>query len=215
MNLKSLAYRELSEGLTEKELASLIHIPVRTLSKILADKDPQDPVIWEKFARYFRMDVEVLRTGDPAHLGTIHGLQGSGQYSAAGHIRKIPLLSWHDLSRLVAGKLSLDVIGPEAMVEATDVSGERTISLKVQDDSMEPLFSKGEIIFVNPEIKWVPGDYVIAPGQDGASHGALLRQIKSIGAHWMLHPLNRKYEDRPLTKQVEVWGKVVRLRKNL
>ena len=30
----------------------------------------------------------------------------------------------------------------------------------------------------------------------------------------MLHPLNRKYEDLPLTKQ-EVWGKVVRLRKNL
>ena len=215
MNLKSLAYRELSEGMTEKELASLIHIPVRTLSKILADKDPQDPVIWEKFAQYFRMDVEVLRTGDPLHLGTIHGMQGSGHYSAAGHIRKIPLLNWHDLRRLVAGKLSLDVIGPEAMVEATDVSGERTIALKVQDDSMEPLFSKGEIIFVNPESKWVPGDYVIAPGQDGASHGALLRQIKSIGAHWMLHPLNRKYEDLPLTKQEAVWGKVVRLRKNL
>lgn len=215
MNLKSLAYRELSEGMTEKELASLIHIPVRTLSKILADKDPQDPVIWEKFAQYFRMDVEVLRTGDPLHLGTIHGMQGSGHYSAAGHIRKIPLLNWHDLRRLVAGKLSLEVIGPEAMVEATDVSGERTIALKVQDDSMEPLFSKGEIIFVNPESKWVPGDYVIAPGQDGASHGALLRQIKSIGAHWMLHPLNRKYEDLPLTKQEAVWGKVVRLRKNL
>lgn len=215
MNLKSLAYRELSEGMTEKELASLIHIPVRTLSKILADKDPQDPVIWEKFAQYFRMDVEVLRTGDPVHLGTIHGMQGSGHYSAAGHIRKIPLLNWHDLRRLVAGKLSLEVIGPEAMVEATDVSGERTIALKVQDDSMEPLFSKGEIIFVNPESKWVPGDYVIAPGQDGASHGALLRQIKSIGAHWMLHPLNRKYEDLPLTKQEAVWGKVVRLRKNL
>ena len=103
MNLKSLAYRELSEGMTEKELASLIQVPVRTLSKILADKDPQDPAIWEKFARYFRMDVEVLRTGDPAHLGTVHGLQGSSHYSAAGHIRKIPLLNWYQLSRLVAG----------------------------------------------------------------------------------------------------------------
>jgi SOS-response transcriptional repressor LexA len=215
MNLKSLAYRELSEGMTEKELASLIRVPVRTLSKILADKDPQDPAIWEKFARYFRMDVEVLRTGDPAHLGTAHGLQGSSNYSAAGHIRKIPLLNWHQLSQLVTGKLSPADIGPEAMVEATDVSGERTIALKVQDDSMEPLFSKGEIIFVNPEIKWVPGDYVIAPDQDGPSCGAMLRQIKSIGAQCMLHPLNRKYADLPLTKQEEVWGKVVRLRKNL
>ena len=31
----------------------------------------------------------------------------------------------------------------------------------------------------------------------------------------MLHPLNRKYEDFPLTKHNEVAGKVVRLRKNL
>ncbi|MCE3224561.1 MAG: putative bacteriophage-related transcriptional repressor [Nitrospira sp.] len=214
MNLKSLAHRELSEGMTKKELASLIRVPVRTLSKILADQDPQDSAIWEKFARYFRMDVEVLRTGDPAYLGTAHGLPGSGRYSAAGHIRKIPLLNWHQLNQLVSSKLSPDAIGPEAMVEATDVSGERTIALKVQDDSMEPLFSKGEIIFVNPEGPWVPGDYVIAPGEDGPSRGAMLRQLKSIGAHCMLHPLNRKYEDLPLTKE-EVWGKVVRLRKNL
>lgn len=215
MNLKSLAHRELSEGMTEKELASLIRVPVRTLSKILADQDPQDPAIWEKFARYFRMDVEVLRTGDPAYLGTAHGLSGSGRYSAAGHIQKIPLLNWHQLNQLVSSKLSLDAVGPEAMIEATDVSGERTIALKVRDDSMEPLFSEGEIIFVNPESKWVPDDYVIAPGEGGPSRGAMLRQLKSIGAYCMLHPLNRKYEDLPLTKQEEVWGKVVRLRKNL
>jgi SOS-response transcriptional repressor LexA len=215
MNLKNLAHRELSDGMTEKELASLIRVPVRTLSKIMADQDPQDPAIWEKFARYFRMDVEVLRTGAPAYLGTAYGLPGSGRYSAAGHIRKIPLLNWHQLNQLVSNQLSPDAIGPEAMVEATDVSGERTFALKVQDDSMEPLFSKGEIIFVNPKSQWVPGDYVIAPSRDGRSRGAMLRQLKSIGANCMLHPLNRKYEDLPLTKQEEVWGKVVRLRKNL
>lgn len=215
MNLKGLAHRELGEGMTEKELASLIQVPLRTLSKVLAGKDPQDPAIWEKFARYFRMDVDVLRTGEPVHLGTAHGLPGSTHYSAAGHIRKIPLLNWHQLSQLVASTLRPDVIGTEAMIEATDVPGERTIALKVQDDSMEPLFSKGEIIFVNPESEWMPGDYVIAHGQDGPSGGTTFRQVKSIGAQCMLHPLNRKYEDLPLTKQEEVWGKVVRLRKNL
>lgn len=215
MNLKSLAHRELGEGMTEKELASLIQVPLRTLSKILADKDPQDPAIWEKFARYFRMDVDVLRTGEPVHLGTTHGLPGSTHYSAAGQIRKIPLLNWHQLSQLVASKLRPDLIGTEAMIEATDVLGERTIALKVQDDSMEPLFSKGEIIFVNPESEWMPGDYVIAHGQDGPSGGTTFRQVRSIGSQCMLHPLNRKYEDLPLTKQEEVWGKVVRLRKNL
>ena len=215
MNLKSLVHKELGEGLTEKELASLIRVPLRTLSKILANKDPQDPAIWEKFARYFRMEVDVLRTGEPAHLGTTHGLPGSTQYSAAGHIRKIPLLNWHQLSQLVASSPSSDAIGSEAMVETTDVTGERTIALKVPDDSMEPLFSRGEMIFVNPESEWVPGDYVIARVQGTLSGGATFRQVKPIGAQCMLHPLNRKYEDLPLTTQEAVWGKVVRLRKNL
>ena len=98
MNLKSLAHRELGEGLTEKELASLIQVPLRTMSKILADKDPEDPAIWEKFARYFRMDVDVLRTGEPVRLGRAQGIPGSIRHSAAGEIRKIPLLNWHQLS---------------------------------------------------------------------------------------------------------------------
>ena len=215
MNLKSLAHRELGEGLTEKELASLIQVPLRTLSRILADKDPEDPAIWEKFARYFRMDVDVLRSGERVRLGTAHGVPGGIHHSAAGEIRKIPLLNWHQLSQLAAGTMGPDVTATEALIEATDVPGERTIALKVQDDSMEPLFSKGEIIFVNPESKWAPGDYVIAHSQDGLPGGTTFRQVKSMGAECMLHPLNRKYEDLPLTKPVEVWGKVVRLRKNL
>lgn len=129
MNLKGLAHRELGEGMTEKELASLIRVPLRTLSKILAGKDLQDPAIWEKFARYFRMDVDVLRTGEPAHLGTAHDLTRSTHYSAAGQIRKIPLLNWHQLAQLVGGKKSPDVLGAEAMIEATDVPGDRTVAL--------------------------------------------------------------------------------------
>lgn len=31
----------------------------------------------------------------------------------------------------------------------------------------------------------------------------------------MLHPLNRKYEDLPFTKQDKVWGRVVQLTKKL
>lgn len=215
MNLKSLVHRELGEGMTTKELASSVQVPVRILTKILSNKDPQDPAVWQKFARYFRMDVDVLRTGVPSGLGRAHELPGTTPRSAAGHVRKIPLLNWHQMSQLVANKLGPGGLGIEAMVEATDVPGERTVALKVPDDSMEPLFSKGEMVFVNPESEWTPGDYVIARGQDGSSEGTMFRQVKPIGAQCMLHPLNRKYEDLPLTKQEEVWGKVIRLRKNL
>jgi SOS-response transcriptional repressor LexA len=81
--------------------------------------------------------------------------------------------------------------------------------------TVAPLFSEGEMIFVDPDLEWSPGDYVIAKSLDEHQDVILLRQVKRIGRRCMLHPLNRKYDDLPLTKPEAVWGKVVRLRKNL
>jgi SOS-response transcriptional repressor LexA len=215
VNLKGLVHRELGEGLTEQELASSVGVSLRTITNIVADKLPQDRAVWDKFARYFRMDVDFLRSGELAHARTTVELPGSTHHSAAGDVRKIPLLNWHQLGQMVTTNTLPAVIHAEALVEATDVSGTRTFALKVKDDSMEPLFSEGEMIFVNPDLEWKPGDYVIANRRNGDPDAVLLRQVKSIGSQCMLHPLNRKYEDLPVTNQDEVWGKVVRLRKNL
>jgi transcriptional regulator with XRE-family HTH domain len=65
VNLKGLVHRELSEGITEKELASAVGVSVRTLSDILADKLPEEPSIWDAFARYFRIEADFLQAGGP------------------------------------------------------------------------------------------------------------------------------------------------------
>lgn len=215
MNLKGLVHRELGEGLTEKELASAVGVSIRTIANILIGNLPEEPRIWHKFARYFRMDIDFLRTGMATRTRTMVELPGSTNHSAAGEIRKIPLLDWQHIGEMVETKSLSGVIHADAMVEATDVSGTRTFALKVKDDAMEPLFSEGEMIFINPDCEWKPGDYVIAKSGDGGPDAILLRQVKHIGSQCMLHPLNRKYEDLPLANQDEVWGKVVRLRKNL
>jgi SOS-response transcriptional repressor LexA len=215
VNLKGLIHRELGEGLTERELASTVGVPLRIIANILADKPPEEPAIWEKFAKYFRMDMDFLRTGVPPHTRTTVELPVKDHDSAAGHIRKFPLLHWDQMGQILTSKTLPKVLHAEAMIEATDVSGTRTFALRVQDDSMEPLFSKEEMIFVNPDLEWNPDDYVIAHHRDGDSEAMLLRQVKRIGSQCMLHPLNRKYDDLPVTNQNEVCGKVVRLRKNL
>jgi SOS-response transcriptional repressor LexA len=97
----------------------------------------------------------------------------------------------------------------------TDVPGRRTFAVQVRDNSMQPLFSEGEIIFVNPDLPSEPGHYVVAESEDGRPEEALLRELKEIGGQTILHPLNRRYADLPLTKQQRIWGRVVRLRKNL
>src|SRR5512141_2542450 len=88
MNVKSLIQEELGEGMTEQELASSIGVSLQTLENILADKFPEDPANWETFARYFRMDVDKLRTGGSTHSITILNLSESTDHSAAGDIRR-------------------------------------------------------------------------------------------------------------------------------
>ena len=214
MNLKGLVHRELGEGLTEEELASAVGVSTQTIANILIDKLPQDPAIWENFARYFRIDADFLRVGGPPLPHGIFELSGSTHHSPAGQMRKVPLLNCYQIDQMVTRNEPPRVVHAEAMLE-TDVPGRRTFAVMVKDNSMQPLFSEGEIIFVNPDLPSEPGHYVMVESEDGQPEGALLRQLKDIGGRSVLHPLNRRYEDLPLTQQHRIWGRVVRLRKNL
>ncbi len=214
MDLKRLVHRELGEGLSEEELASAVGVSVRTIADILVDELPQDPAIWETFARYFRIHADFLRSGGPPHSEGLFELTESAHPSPLGLMRKVPLLRWDQIDQMVKSNEPPRVIHAEAMLE-TDVPGKRTFAMQVRDNSMQPLFSEDEIIFVNPDIPSEPGHYVVLESEDGRPEGVLFRQLKEIGGQTVLHPLNRRYEDLPVTKQRRFYGRVVRLRKNL
>jgi len=214
VNLKGLVHRELGEGLTEEELASAVGVSVRTIADILVDELPQDPAIWETFARYFRIHADFLRSGGPPHSEGQFELTESVHPSPVGPMRKVPLLRWDQVDQMITREEPPRVIHAQAMLE-TDVPGKRTFAVQVRDNSMQPLFSEGEIIFVNPDLPSEPGHYVVVESEDGRPEGTLFRQLKEIGGQAILHPLNRRYEDLPVTNQQRIWGRVVRLRKNL
>ena len=214
MNLKGLVHRELGEGLTEEELAGAVGVSVRTIGNILADELPEDPAIWEAFARYFRIHADFLRSGGHPHSEGLFELAENTHHSPVGQMRTVPLLRWHQIDQMVMREEPPRLIHAEALLE-TDVPGKRTFAVQVRDNSMQPLFSEGEIIFVNPDLPSEPGRYVLVQSEDGRPEGALLRQLKEIGGETILHPLNRRYEDLPVMKQQRILGRVVRLRKNL
>ncbi len=214
MNLKGLVHRELGEGLTEEELASAVGVSVRTIANILVDELPQDRAVWETFARYFRIHADFLRSGGPPHSEGLFDLTESAHPSPLGPMRKVPLLRWDQIHQIVTSGEVPRLIQAEALLE-TDVPGQRTFAVQVKDNSMQPLFSEGEIIFVNPDLPGEPGHYVVVESEDGRPEGVLLRQLKEIGGKAILHPLNRGYEDLPVTNDQHIWGRVVRLRKNL
>ncbi len=214
MNLKGLVHRELGEGLTEEELASAVGVSVRAIADILVDELPQDPAIWEQFTRYFRIHADFLRSGGPPHSDGLFELTETTHPSPLGPMRKVPLLRWDQIDQMVKSKEPPRVIHAEAMLE-TDVPGKHTFALQIRDNSTQPLFSEGEIIFVNPDLPCEPGHYVLVESEDGRSEGAFLRQLKEVGGQAIIHSLNRRYEDFPLAKQQRICGRVVRLRKNL
>jgi len=214
MDLKGLVHRELGEGLTEEELASTVGVSVETIENILADEPPQKRAIWEHFARYFRIDVDFLQIGGPPHSEGLFDLKESATPSPLGQMRKVPLLRWDQIDQMIIPEVPSRVIQAEAMLE-TDVPGIRTFAMQVKDNSMEPLFSEGEVIFVNPDLPSEPGQYVLVDSEHGLQEGALLRQLKEIGGQTKLHPLNQLYKDLPVTNQHRILGRVVRMRKNL
>jgi hypothetical protein len=92
MNLKSLVHREICEGMTEEQVASSVGVSLRTIEDILKGKDPKVRSIWEAFARYFRMDVDFLRTGESTYVKREHHVlslpvekDGTVLYSVARH----------------------------------------------------------------------------------------------------------------------------------
>lgn len=129
-------------------------------------------------------------------------------------MRTVPLLRWDEINQMVKSNEPPRVIHAEAMLE-TDVPEKRTFAMQVRDNSMQPLFSEGEIIFVNPDLPSEPGQYVLVESEGGRPERVLLRQLKEIGGQAILHPLNRRYEDLPVTHPRRILGRVVRLRKNL
>ena len=62
---------------------------------------------------------------------------------------------------------------------------------------MEPEFVEGDVIIVNPHVEAVPGDFVIVKNDE---EEATFKQLKKFGNLFVLHPLNRKYEDSELRK---------------
>ena len=86
MNLKGLIQRELCEGLTKDELADLVKVPRETVASILGDTFPYDRGIWEKWARYFRMEIDFIRTGDQISVSTSTRQQGNDYPSAGGQL---------------------------------------------------------------------------------------------------------------------------------
>lgn len=137
-------------------------------------------------------------------------IQPSAAPAKSGSLNQIPLISW-----VKAGdwQEDCDVIQPGEADEwiETDIKGKCIFALRVAGDSMEPEFTEGEILIINPHADVNPGDFVVVKNGKGE---ATLKQLKKYGNTLVLHPLNPRYKDMEVKKgELHVIGKVVKKEK--
>ncbi len=126
-----------------------------------------------------------------------------------GTAQRIPVLGWVQAGKFAPSEtVDLTPENPDDYVYS-DIKGRNLFALRVENDSMEPVFHPGDIIIINPNIEPNNGDYVIVrlkdPGE--VTFKKLLLKDELV----ILRPLNPRYEDIILSRKekFEIIGKVV------
>ncbi|MCS6237112.1 helix-turn-helix domain-containing protein [Shewanella baltica] len=203
MNLAHrLKSRRTALGLTQKDVAEGAGITQQSLQKI-EDGKTQNPRKIVDLARILKCSPEWLLFGrDDISSPQITNV------SAGPEIKGFfPLISW-----VKAGVWSAieEIHALEAERFPCPIScSANTFVLKVQGISMEPTFRDGDLIFVDPEVEWRHGAYVVARLNE--QNEATFKQLVIEGSQKFLKPLNPNWPDQliPINGNCTIVGVVV------
>ncbi len=181
-----LSQRELARrsGLSQQLISKLENGLVESTSEVF------------KLAEALRVDARWLATGKD------DGNVGDGPAITA----YVPLISW------VAAGSWREVADPyppgqgEALVPATCRVGRNAFALRVQGDSMEPVFPNGSIIIVDPNAEPRHGSYVVVRLDEAEQ--ATFKQLVVDGGMRYLKPLNPRYPLMEIRQSATVCGVV-------
>jgi SOS-response transcriptional repressor LexA len=132
---------------------------------------------------------------DPIYMA--QQAENAGNVSPGPDLRgKVPLISW-----VQAGAFTdtVDLLHPGEAYEwipSTVQKQAHTFALRVEGDSMEPLFPPGTILIVEPGLEAHAGSFVIVKNGE---EEATFKQLVKDGADWYLKPLNARYPIKPFS----------------
>lgn len=120
--------------------------------------------------------------------------------------RRVPLLSWSEVG-VKAAK------GSVKLIYSSELVSKRGFAMTIKGDSMEPAFTFGEIIIVDPDILPETGKYVVvkmAAGGTEFREEAVLKQFFQDGDRIFLKALNPIYGTVEVThEEFEILGSVI------
>lgn len=102
---------------------------------------------------------------------------------------KVPLINWVQAGFFTEHGDNYATDDYESWPGTSTQPKERTFALRVRGDSMEPLFTEGMLIIVEPDMEPLPDDYVVVQNGNEATFKKLIRD----GKDYYLKPLNNRY----------------------
>lgn len=202
-----LRCRRIALGLTQAELAERSGVGQGTISKI--ERGDQDQSVHTpRLADALCVYATWLATGSGPQLLSDLAAAAAATVSASAtldtsseNVRVAPASRGRVpvISAVQAGQFTdvVDNFSPGDADEWIDVSvpvSRHTFALIVEGDSMEPEFTAGMRIVVEPDISAEIGDYVVAGNGDQAT----LKKLVRDGNDLYLKPLNPRYPIKPL-----------------
>lgn len=191
-------------GLTQTQLGERAGVKQATISKIERGEQDESAKV-PLLADVLGVSASWLATGEGPQSVTELAASISATVTSAGtmqqNIRSAPALRGKVpvISSVQAGNLTevFDNFQPgdaDEWIQTSAPVNRHTFALIVEGDSMEPVFTAGMRIVVEPDIEANVGEYVIA----GNGEQATLKKLVRDGNDLYLQPLNPRYPIKPL-----------------
>lgn len=120
----------------------------------------------------------------------------------------VPLLTFEHACNWRKNVDLVETGGLPELVPTTTKVGPYGFALIVTGDSMEPKFPAGTMLIIDPEVKPVSGNYVIA--QLDGSGETIFKQLVVDGSRWYLRSLNPAYLPIQIDKNTVMCGRVMK-----
>lgn len=172
--------RRLELGLSQAELGRLAGVPQSTIGQIENGRNKSSTKILE-LANALQTTAEYLVNGAKSKV------QGLSNITATGfHLSRVPVISWAQ-----AGNWrDIEHYDGDDMEYVQTVKPiEGGFALRIHNDSMQPEFTDGDIIVIDPHAPQDAGSYVVAIHDNQAA----LRKLVLDGTTPYLKPLNPQY----------------------
>lgn len=173
----------IQRGMTQTDLAKMVGISRQQITNYEKnDSTPKDSVM-NMLSAALGVSIKWLETGDKMLEG--HIIRGGVDFIR----RPIPLISWEQAA-LMPNKLIDDLV--YQWIFPPEDCGVNAFALKVIGESMEPEFTDGATIIVEPNIEPMSGDFVVA--KFGKDDDITFKRLFKDAGKYYLRPTNLSYE---------------------